>query len=418
MRWFLLLLLSWMTVSCSHQQTKIDLNERFNLPQASGEKIDEIPSEMNALVQKWLDYYQNRGRDHMETYLGRSTRYIGLMKNILRENGVPEDLVYVALIESGFSPTAHSRARAVGFWQFIEDTGKRYGLRVDTYVDDRRDPIMATRAAALYLKGLYQVFGSWHLALASYNAGENRIKREVMENYTRDLWVLIKKGTLPEETINYVPKFIAARMIALNPEKYGFNEIAYEEPISFIAVPISRTVNLEQLADNLNVSYAELKRLNPRYKKHLAPVAAGRVEELRIPGQLATQVIAALSQSYTTLPPARSPATYALPKYHLVQRGETLASIAAKYAIKPRDLAKLNRFQRKSTLMAGSKLKLPPKNDEWGVAIHIVKSGETLAHLADRYRVPVRLLAQSNNISLQAQLYVGTRLVIPASEND
>ncbi|MFN7262309.1 MAG: lytic transglycosylase domain-containing protein, partial [Pseudobdellovibrionaceae bacterium] len=178
-------------------------------PQVVNEELETIPVEMNPLVEKWVNYFQGRGRPHMERYLARSNRYIGLMKKILRQNGLPEDLIYIALIESGFSSKATSRAAAVGYWQFIRPTGKRYGLEINSLVDERRDPVLSTQAAAEYFKGLYSVFGSWYLAMASYNVGENRVKREVMNHYTRDFWELARKKRFPQETINYVPKYIA-----------------------------------------------------------------------------------------------------------------------------------------------------------------------------------------------------------------
>ena len=192
----------------------------------------------NEQVDKWVNYFQTMGRDRMETYLSRSTRYIPMMKNVLREYRLPEDLVYVAMIESGFSPNAHSFANAVGYWQFIESTGKRHGLKVNSYVDERRDPVLSTRAAAEYFKDLYGAFGSWHLALASYNTGEYRVSRSVMRYYTRDFWYLSSKRSLPRETVNYVPKFIAAVRISKNPKKYGFDKIDYQVPLEYDTVKL------------------------------------------------------------------------------------------------------------------------------------------------------------------------------------
>lgn len=146
----------------------------------------EIALDDNEHVQQWIRYFQGRGRVHMEQYLQRSTRYLPMMKQVLRENGLPEDLVYISLIESGFSPQAHSHSNAVGYWQFIRSTGRRFGLTVDPFIDERRDPVLSTRAAAEYFKSLYSLFGSWHLALSAYNTGENRVKRAVTRYYTRD----------------------------------------------------------------------------------------------------------------------------------------------------------------------------------------------------------------------------------------
>ena len=158
----------------------------------------------------------------MKIYLERSARYLPIMKTVIRDAKLPDDLVYVALIESGFSPKAHSRSNAVGYWQFIYGTGKRYGLRIDGYVDERRDPVLSTHAAVNYFKDLYSLFGSWPLALAAYNTGEYRVNRAVLKYYNRDYWYLISKKAIPRETRNYVPKLIAAIRIANNPAKYGF----------------------------------------------------------------------------------------------------------------------------------------------------------------------------------------------------
>ncbi|HVK60718.1 MAG TPA: lytic transglycosylase domain-containing protein, partial [Bdellovibrionales bacterium] len=183
----------------------------------SGSDLEAIPLEVNKNVLQWIDYFQGRGRPHMERYLQRSTRYMPIMKKILRDNGLPEDLIYIALIESGFSSTAHSSASAVGYWQFIRGTGKHYNLKIDGYVDERRDFVKSTQAAAEYFKGLYSLFGAWYLAIASYNVGENRVKSLVMKNHTRDFWKLARENRLPDETTNYVPKFLAARLIAKDP---------------------------------------------------------------------------------------------------------------------------------------------------------------------------------------------------------
>ena len=175
----------------------------------SGSDLDALPLEVNRNVLQWIDYFQGRGRPHMERYLQRSTRYMPIMKKILKDNGLPEDLIYIALIESGFSSTAHSSAAAVGYWQFIKGTGRRYGLGIDSYIDERRDFVKSTQAAADYFKGLYNLFGAWYLAIASYNVGENRVKNLVMKNKTRDFWKLARENRLPDETSNYVPKILS-----------------------------------------------------------------------------------------------------------------------------------------------------------------------------------------------------------------
>ena len=212
------------------------------------------------------------GRDVMKTYLERSSRYLPMMRHVIRENNLPENLVYVALIESGFSPIAYSRAGAVGYWQFMASTARHYGLKINSFVDERRDPVLSTRAAVEYFKDLYSLFGDWHLALASYNSGEYRVNRVVLRYYNRNFWYLTEKKGLPSETRNYVPKFIAAVRIASDPEKYGFTNIKYQEPLQYDVVPISKPLSLKKWAKALNIPYKELKALNPSYKGEYIPV--------------------------------------------------------------------------------------------------------------------------------------------------
>ena len=207
-----------------------------------------LPDEDHHKVDLWIRYFTGTGRELMQNYLERSTRYISLMKAIIKNQGLPEDLVYVALIESGFNSKAHSRSNAVGYWQFIKSTGRRFGLRIDHFVDERRDPELSTRAAVEFFKDLYSLFGSWHLSMASYNAGEYRVNRAMMKHYSRDFWHLIAKKSLPSETSNYVPKFIAARRIAADPAKYGFSTLQYQERLQYDTIPIIQSISLKKLS--------------------------------------------------------------------------------------------------------------------------------------------------------------------------
>ncbi|MGZ3723507.1 MAG: lytic transglycosylase domain-containing protein, partial [Bdellovibrionales bacterium] len=255
----------------------------------------EVALDYNEHVEVWIKYFQGRGRKYMEQYLSRSTRYLPMMKNVLRENGLPEDLVYISLIESGFSPQAHSHSNAVGYWQFIRGTGRRFGLKVDPFIDDRRDPVLSTRAAAEYFKALYGLFGSWHLALSAYNVGENRVKRAVTKFYTRDFWTLIsKRRSFPAETKQYVPKFIAATLIAKDPAKYGFKDIQYEDPLSYDTVALQSSISISKLASNLSVDPEELKLLNPKFRSDYVPIATGSETVVRIPVGKGADALAAL----------------------------------------------------------------------------------------------------------------------------
>lgn len=476
-------------------------------PKVVDQELESIPTEVNPLVEKWITYFQGRGREHMEKYLARSSRYEKLMKKVLRDNGLPEDLFYIALIESGFSSQATSHAAAVGYWQFIRGTGKRYGLEISPFVDERRDPVFATQAAAEYFKGLYSVFGSWYLAMASYNVGENRVKREVMNHYTRDFWELARKNRLPKETINYVPKFIAAKLIAKDPAKYGFEDIDYLPPIEFDHITVNKSVNMRQMADKMNLNYEDFKALNPKYKGEVAPVK-GKELVLRVPpGTNEAAMVAAnasfvdqlqfvadsgdttsykirkgdnlktIARRYRTsvaylrdlndLPrkthlkvgmkiyvPDRTPLkdradrTTAVAKrdtparaeaatvtdgdgrYHIVQSGDSLFTIAQKYQTSVSQLKHINNIKRGRKLKLGMKLKLPAGAGPNGTSpsarevaknkVHVVKKGENLSDIANKYNVTLSKLQARNKIRNPSSLIVGARLMIPpvdANEN-
>lgn len=512
-------LLVTMTLGCAHNRSESTWSEAakdegsstlrdigsFRLSDPEGPKVvdqelESIPTEINPSVEKWLAYFQGRGRPHMERYLARSTRYELLMKKVLRDNGLPEDLFYIALIESGFSSKATSHASAVGYWQFIRGTGKHYGLQINAFVDERRDPVLATQAAADYFKGLYSVFGSWYLAMASYNVGENRVKREVMNNYTRDFWELARKKRLPRETIEYVPKFLAAKLIGKDPAKYGFGDIDYLPPIEFDHITVVQPVNLRMMADKMNLNYEDFKALNPKFKGEVAPVK-GKDLVLRIPPGTNAQAMLAANESFvqtvqfvadsgetqtyrikqgdtlgsiarryrTTVAylrdlndlskkkhlrigmkiqvPDRTPlksrsgqmqasspksSSTAKPvrevsstssssgaRVYVVQSGDSLFTIAKKYATSVAELKRINNIKNGNTLKVGAKIKLPggdtttQQSRTPAKKVHVVKRGENLSVIASKYNIAIGELKTANNIRNPATLFVGARLVIP-----
>ncbi|MFN8846013.1 MAG: transglycosylase SLT domain-containing protein [Bdellovibrionales bacterium] len=338
------------------QVTSFRINEDDNSDVNAN--FEPIPVEINPLVEKWISYFQGRGRRHMERYLARSTRYEKLMKKVLRDNGLPDDLFYIALIESGFTSSATSKAAAVGYWQFIRGTGKRYGLEINRMVDERRDPVLATQAAADYFKGLYSLFGSWYLAMASYNTGENRVKREVMKNSTRDFWELVRKKRLPSETMNYVPKFIAAKLIAKDPDKYGFDGIDYMPPIEFETITVKESINLRALAEKLNVPYEDIKAYNPKFKGEIAPARNASLD-LRIPVGMTEAGLQAAASSVAEkvefVADSGDVSTYR------VKSGDNLSSIAKRFRTNIAYLRELNDMPRKSTLRIGQRLLVPDR---------------------------------------------------------
>lgn len=381
----------------------------------------EIPHEINSAVLKWVDYFQGRGRRHMVRYLGRSSRYLPMMKKILREEGLPEDLVYIALIESGFQSHARSHASAVGYWQFIRSTGRSYGLKVNSVVDERRDYVLATRAAARYLKSLHYLFNDWYLAIASYNVGENRIKSLVMRHHTRNFWDLARERRLPSETINYVPKYLAARMIAKNPEKYGFNDVAWKPALEFDVLKVHKAVNIRKLASYMSIPVKEIKKYNPAFRTDYAPVSKNGVLELKIPkGRLLeaqTVVARAEVKSASRIARMMNADTF---KYR-IRSGDTLSGIATKHRVRVSDLRRANNLSRRSVIRAGRYLDIPyygkrtasnnSNNDS--KKVHRVRRGETLSHISRRYRVSIRKIAQANDLNSRSRIRAGSELIIP-----
>jgi len=444
-------------------------------PQVVDDELERIPTDINPMVEKWIAYFQGRGREHMERYLARSTRYEKIMKKVLRDNGLPDDLFYIALIESGFNGVARSHAAAVGYWQFIRGTGKRYGLTINSLVDERRDPVLATQAAADYFKGLYSAFGSWYLAMASYNVGENRVKKSVMKYATRDFWELTtKRKALPAETNNYIPKFIAAKLIGQDPAKYGFEDIDYLPPIEFDHVAFEKPVNLRVMAEKMNYNYEDFKALNPKYKGEIAPLAANNKLELRVPPGMIEVAMNAGNESYVER--AEFIADTGDTQTYRIRRGDTLNVIARKFRTNVAYLRDLNDIPRGKRLRPGMSIYVPDRtpisfkravaksdtkgkkekdpanssealnsSDNRGVSerasrhlarsaesivqnlstqqnlvsvdgggkFHIVQSGDSLYSIAQKYSVKVNDLRSLNNLKKGRLLKVGIKLRLP-----
>lgn len=254
------------------QEIKAFLDENGMLVGFQRGQGNELPMVLNPSVQNFLRSFTTSRRATIQAQLSRSERYLPMIRRIFQEQGLPQDLVYLPMIESGFNPRAVSPMKAVGLWQFIEGTARRYGLKVNEWVDERRDPEKSTKAAARYLKDLYGQFGCWYLAAAGYNAGENRVEGVVNRHDTRDFWVMAQNHLLPQETCNYVPQLIAAVLIAKNPEKYGFNRANPRGPLAYVRKKVPEGANLRQFADSLGLSYETLQELNPEVRGDCAPL--------------------------------------------------------------------------------------------------------------------------------------------------
>lgn len=419
--------------SCAHKVTETETKQaaadngepvqfRVNETAMDANKVEEleiIPTELNANVDKWIAYFQGRGRPHMEKYLLRSTRYEPLMKKVLRDNKLPEDLFYIALIESGFSSQAFSHASAVGYWQFIRGTGKRYKLKINQLIDERRDPVLSTQAAAEYFKDLYGIFNSWYLAMASYNVGEGRVIKATRKYKTQDFWALSKiRRALPRETDEYIPKYIAAKLIAKNPDKYGFEGIDYMPPIEFDHVTINQPVNLRLMAEKMNINYEDFKALNPKFKGEIAPLDTDNILGLRIPPGSYEIAMAAAKDS--TPDKVEYVADQDEIQTYKVLRGDNFSTIARKYRTTVAYLRDINDFARKKKLRAGMKIFVPDRTplkekrpELVAGRFHIVQPGDSLASIAEKYKIRITDLKKANNLSRHAKLKAGVKLVLP-----
>lgn len=265
-------------------------DERLSVSEGRG-NYGEFHLDSNVHVDRIIiKYSEGSGRYDMTRYLERSSRYIPLIQELIEESGLPEDLMYLPLAESGFNPWAVSKNKAVGLWQFLKGTAEDQGLRINQFVDERRDPVLSTLAAFKYLKRLYNIFGDWHLALASYHAGEGFINKAVFNSSSsqqsgRDFWLLFDQKKVGPNTREYIPKVIAFTKIAKDPNKYDFYNLDYQPPLSYERVRIRRPSSLSYIADRLRVPLEELKDLNPMYLGDYVPVY-GRETYIRVPDYL------------------------------------------------------------------------------------------------------------------------------------
>jgi hypothetical protein len=311
-----------------------DMNTAMEQP--ADHRILRISSavETHHRVRYYVEGFRGRMRDFFERALARSGKYRSMMAAILRNEGLPENLVYLALIESGFSPYAYSRAHALGPWQFIRGTALQYGLTINSWLDERRDPVLSTRAAANYLKDLHEKFGEWFLAAAAYNAGEGRVGTAVQRSRTNDFWLLRQERQhLKLETRDYVPKFVAAALIAQEPERYGFEQISYEAPLEYVEVTVHQPMRLETVAHLANTQLDVIKELNPSLLRNFTPPTDGGFR-LRLPVRSEPTFVAA----YEQLPPSAMIKV----SLHKVRKGELLERIAKKHHLTPSQLAKEN----------------------------------------------------------------------------
>ena len=423
-----------------------DLDHREDAPAELGQITDlltfdvsliadryDIPVEMQPLVAQYIQFFQGPGRHWFRTWMSRSSRYIPLMQPILEAAGVPRDTVYLAMIESGFSPQAYSRARAAGPWQFIPGTGRLFGLKQDFWIDERRDPIKSTQAAARYLKQLREELGHWYLAWAGYNAGGGRIRRLCEKKGSEDFWEIAEGRGMAKETRHYVPKLIAAALIAKNPSAFGFadDEFAYQGPFEYDQVPVVDPTELAVLASAAGLSEEALRELNPELKRWCTPPATqDRPYLLRIPRGRAESVVAALAKI-----PKKARMRY---EEYKVRSGDTLSGIAQRFGTSAEVILNFNRLPSARKLRINTELMIPVALGRVADAsrasvssavagrrgglrhgvlassdagrTHQIASGDTLWSLSQRYGVSVEQLKRWNDISDHRSVRVGQKL--------
>lgn len=377
----------------------------------------------NERVEDWIGFLNGRNAERTRLWLERSGRYGPMIQSALRERGMPQDLLYLALIESGFSTTARSKAAAVGMWQFIEETGKRYGLTVNSEIDERRDPLKATHAALDYLQELYDRFGSWYLAAAAYNTGENRVDRILRERvggargHDSLFWKIAPY--LPQETRDYVPLMLAAGHIAKQPAQFGFADLQYQEPLSFDAVWVPGQTSVAAIARAAGVPRDAVLDLNPQLLRDHTP--SGRGWSVRVPRGTADRFTASFPAIYQQerqrLAAAPRAETRGTGVRHTVRSGETLSHLAQRYGVSVAAIQAANGGIRPNRVRAGQTIVVPSGSRTVKTAsattarrYHQVRSGENLTVIARRYDVSVRQLRGWNGLNERGLIRAGQRL--------
>ena len=298
-----------------------DPNLRPKVKEEVEATVSQLPLEENDAVLSYIHYFSStRGRKALVAALKRSGRYRSMIQRILDDEGVPQELIYLAQVESGFLPRARSYKAAVGMWQFVQFRGREYGLFQTPLTDDRMDPEKATRAAARHLHDLYALFGDWYLAMAAYNCGPGCVQKAVERTGYADYWELSRLNVLPKDTRNYVPVILALTIMAKNPKDYDLDSVDYDQPLEYDRIDITTSTSLALVADAAERPVSEIQDLNPSLLKSIAPAGS----QLRVPKGTAATVLAVLD-----MVPASHRPTW---RIHRLEPGETLAEVAHRYA--------------------------------------------------------------------------------------
>ena len=406
----------------------------------------DIPIVINADVERWMRYLLGPGKKHYKIWLERSGKYTPMMQAKLRSAGLPEDLIYLSMIESGFSTSAYSSAAAAGLWQFIPTTGREMGLRVDWWIDERRDPEKSTDAAILFLSKMYRQFGDWYLVWAGYNGGPGRVSKAVAKHNTKDFWTLKENNAFPDETDNYIPKIVAAAIIGKYRDRYGFTDVKYQEPLQYTHVTIDGNVAVDILAKCAHISTNEFLAYNPEIVQSALPPTPSKLT-IKVPANTQESFKAALA----SVPPEER-LTYVR---HVIKKGETLGSIAKKYGVSVSSIQKVNKISNPNRISLGQVIMIPSTEVPTNTSLvstnnksasssskstsgtksstskststkassskststkkttyHTVKSGENLSSIAEKYGVSTSDIKRWNNISNANKINAGQKLKI------
>lgn len=374
-------------------------------------------------VEAYIKLFQGRLRNQFTVWLEKSGQYVPMMHAELAKAGLPLDLAYIAMIESGYDQKAYSTAQAAGLWQFMPGTGKDYNLQIGSYVDERRNALKSTKAAVKYLGDLYDIFGDWHLVVAAYNAGSGKVLNGLEQYDVDNFWDLADMPYLRSETKEYVPKLIASILIAKHPEQYGFDSIQYQEPFECDTITVGPGLSLSAVAAISNSDVKTIKSLNKELKKDTTPL---NIAEYHVNIPRGT-----LSLAQTNLPRLR-PVVTTKYKTHIVKKNESIATISKKYHINRSTLLKANNVRTKR-LAKGKRLRIPystvtyqllPKGSSAklvasnnNLILHTIKKGETISKIAGKYGVTPELIVAWNELSSVHKIHQGQQLSLYIDQN-
>ncbi len=400
-----------------------EFNQSINEDEMVNEEYETMTYDANFITNfdedrknKWVEYFSVKDKARFERFISNGSAYKNFIMETLEKQGVPKEIFYVGLIESGYYLRAKSHASAVGPWQFIKGVGQEYGLRVNSYVDERKDIEKSTKAAAVLFNDLYNIFGSWELALSAYNAGPYRMIGLIRRHNTRDYTELTTKSNFPKETADYVPKVAAVMEILSKPELYDIQIRPKQDYKSNTTlIPLKYSQSLDSVAKKLKMSTKELKEVNPELLGNHTPYRKKSSYMLRVPIQTYYNFgnqIASLENFKGSNPYRKSYAKAKLSKktqFHKVKKGQTLSQIAMKYKTSSSKLIKLNKFKN-ARIFAGQNLKIPYKKSRKKIT-HKVKRGENLSLIAKKFKTSVEKLMEKNSIK-KGKIFPGQKLII------